>query len=356
MNDANKEKRALVLQAWGGDQGRHMVDESAGQLGYLCEYVQEPLPNFGWNNVMGKVVKWYGPSVKAAIRGLHRRSSADVILCCDPMCGLLMVFMARLLHLKLPPVVISMFLFRNWQLAFMDKLRHSFANYGLVRVQKIICFSSYEMARYRKEFPRHAEKLVFVPVGNDSTMLDIEKENERVLKTPPMPYVFSGGTTNRDYKTLIKAMATMPEVKIKIIARKQNFPGVTPNLEWLQDVYGADFERSIFDSQVVVLPLFDHCFSSGQLTLLKAMELGKAIVASDVPGVRDYLTNEHDGLFVPAEDAGAMAAAIKKLLDDEKERARIGNNARRTFSSKYTQEQSISGIFSCVDEVVRGDT
>ena len=86
------------------------------------------------------------------------------------------------------------------------------------------------------------------------------------------------------------------------------------------------------------------------------MELGKAIVASDVPGVRDYLTNEHDGLFVPAEDAGAMAAAIKKLLDDEKERARIGNNARRTFSSKYTQEQSISGIFSCVDEVVRGDT
>ncbi|MHB8160073.1 MAG: glycosyltransferase family 4 protein [Thermoleophilia bacterium] len=350
----NQQKKVLVLQAWGGERGERLVDSCADQLGYTCEFIREPLPTFAYSNVFGKIATWYWPSTKAALKALRRRSEPDVILCSDPMCGLVMVFLARLFHLKLPPVVISMFLFRNWKPAFMDKLRHSFANYGLMRVQKIICFSSFEVDRYRREFPRHADKFFFVNVGNDPTVLDLDKELQRVLTNPPTPYVFSGGATNRDYKTLVDAMATMQEVKIKIIARKQNFPGVTPNLEFMHDVYGADFERSIFDAQVIVLPLFDHCFSSGQLTLLKAMELGKAIVASDVPGVRDYLTNEHNGLLVPAEDAGAMTTAIKKLLDDETERVRIGNNAQMTFSSKYTQEQSISDIFSCVDEVVRG--
>lgn len=232
----------------------------------------------------------------------------------------------------------------------MDRVRHSFANYGLARVQKILCFSSFETGRYQKEFPKHAAKIFFVNVGNDPTVLDLEKEQERTLQNAPQPYVFSGGTTNRDYNTLIKAMHTMPDIMVKIIARKQNFPGDSPNLKFLNDVYGAEFERSIFDSQVVVLPLFNHCFSSGQLTLLKAMELGKAIIASDVPGVKDYITDEHDGILVPSEDVDAMASAIRTLLNDEVERARLGNNAQKTYREKFTQEQSISAIFSYVHE------
>jgi len=207
-------KLALVLQPWGGEAGAKLVQQCADEYGLSCEMIQESLP-FDWNNIFSKIVRWYGPSVRTAVKGLRRRSGKDVILACDPMCGLIFAALAKTLRLKHPPMVISMFLLRPWKSRFMDRLRHVFANYGLAHVGTIICFSSSEVDRYRREFPRHANKLVFVPVGCDPTILDPEEEKQWVSLEPPEPYVFSGGTTNRDYGTLVVAMASLPDVKLK---------------------------------------------------------------------------------------------------------------------------------------------
>lgn len=341
----SKKQSALVLQPWGGVEGAKLVEECAEENGLSCEMIQEYLP-FDWNNIFSKVIRWYGPSIRTALKGLRRRRGNDVILACDPMCGLIFAAVARTFRLEHPPMVISMFLLRPWKYAFMDRLRHIFANYGLVRVSRIICFSSYEVDRYRREFPRHAAKLVFVPVGCDPTILDLEKERARAAAGPRRDYVFSGGTTNRDYKTLALAMAGLPEVLLKIFAKKKDFPGKLPNLEFLDNVYGADYERAVCDASLVVLPLYDQCFSSGQLTLLRAMELGKPIVASDVPGVRDYITDGSDGVLVPPGDPEAMAAAIKDLLANGERQRELGARARETHQSRFTQKMSVCAIVS----------
>jgi len=334
---------ALILQPWGGDEGAGLVEECASELGLSCEMIQEPLP-FDWESNWSKLVKWYGPSLRVAIKGLRSRRSKDVVLSFDPMCGLIFASLARMLHLKTPPMVISMFLLRPWKSEFMDRLRHIFADYGLKRVRKIICFSSYEVARYSREFPRHAAKLAFVPVGTDPTILDLEAEAARQKQEPPQPYVFSGGTTNRDYHTLAGAIRRLPDTRFKIIAKKGDFPGEQSNLEFLDNVYGANYERAVLDSTIVVLPLYDQCFASGQLTLLRAMELGKPVVASDVPGVRDYITDGEDGVLVSAGDEAAMTEAIVRLLDDPDGRLRLGANARETHQGRFTQKMSVSGI------------
>lgn len=344
-------KQALVIQPWGGKEGERLVGECAREFGYQCKFVDVPLPNFGWTNVIGRAIRWYGPSIKAAIKGLRNRKGKDVILCCNPMSGLILVALARLMRIDLPPVVISMFLFRPWKPAFMDKLRHAFANIGLKRVDRIICFSSYEVDRYKVEFYKHADKITFVPVGNDSTMLDIEEENKRIKEKPPETYVFSGGSSNRDYPLLVDAMADFPEIKVKIVGRKRNYPGAAPNLDFMQDVFGVPFERAIFDASIVVMPLYDKNYSSGQLTLLKAMELGKPIVASDVPGIRDYVTDGENVILVPAGDREALSNAIGKLLEDESERERLGRNAQETHKNKFTQKMSQMAIFSQTAEV-----
>ena len=338
-------KLALVLQPWGGEAGVKLVEQCAIEHGLSCVMIQEFLP-FDWNNIFSKIVRWYGPSVRTAVKGIKQRSGKDVILACDPMCGLIFAAIARTFRLKLPPMVISMFLLRPWKYRFMDRMRSIFANYGLARVGTIICFSSYEVDRYRQEFPRHADKLVFVPVGCDPTILDLEVEKRRVESASPETYVFSGGTTNRDYGTLVSAMASLPDVKLKIIAKKKDYPGTLNGMEFLENVYGADYERAVYDATVVVLPLFDQCFSSGQLTLLRAMELGKPVVASDVPGVRDYITSGHDGVLVPPGDAAAMSAAITGLLADQGKRRELGNRARETHQSRFTQKMSICAIVS----------
>jgi glycosyltransferase involved in cell wall biosynthesis len=52
--------------------------------------------------------------------------------------------------------------------------------------------------------------------------------------------------------------------------------------------------------------------------------MGAAIVASDLPGINEALTDGKTGLLVPQQDPRALGAAIDRLLTDEPLRAGIG--------------------------------
>ena len=57
---------------------------------------------------------------------------------------------------------------------------------------------------------------------------------------------------------------------------------------------------------------------------IEAMLAGRAVVASDVGGLRDVVTHGVTGLTVPPGDPGALAAALDDLLDDPEKRRRFG--------------------------------
>src|SRR5215813_10558892 len=66
------------------------------------------------------------------------------------------------------------------------------------------------------------------------------------------------------------------------------------------------------------------------IVLLEAMAAGAPIVASDIPGYRDVVTNGEEGLLVEAQDPEAIAAAIGQLLDnaDLRESMRLAGQAK----------------------------
>ena len=61
---------------------------------------------------------------------------------------------------------------------------------------------------------------------------------------------------------------------------------------------------------------------------LEAMACGKAAVAPRVGGVVDYMKDGVNGLLVAPKDPQALAAAMRRLLDDPTLRARLGRHAR----------------------------
>jgi glycosyltransferase involved in cell wall biosynthesis len=83
--------------------------------------------------------------------------------------------------------------------------------------------------------------------------------------------------------------------------------------------------------------------------LLEAMALGLPAISFDCPsGPSEIVRREVDGLLVPAEDIVALAAAINRLLSDDRLRNRLGAEAVRVaerFSSEryYARWDAVLG-------------
>jgi glycosyltransferase involved in cell wall biosynthesis len=89
------------------------------------------------------------------------------------------------------------------------------------------------------------------------------------------------------------------------------------------------------------------------LTLFEAMALGKAVVASDIPGIAEVLAPSGAGVLVPVEDPGALAHAIDELLGNEQRRRALGVAALTLVRDRYTLDGMIEASIAVLGDVVR---
>jgi len=91
-------------------------------------------------------------------------------------------------------------------------------------------------------------------------------------------------------------------------------------------------------ASMLVLPNSSSAISERYTSPLKLFEyltLGRPIVASDLPAVREVLTHERTALLVPPDDPPALARALERLASDERLAASLGQ-AAHALSSQYT--------------------
>jgi glycosyltransferase involved in cell wall biosynthesis len=65
------------------------------------------------------------------------------------------------------------------------------------------------------------------------------------------------------------------------------------------------------------------------VSVLEAMACGLCVVSTDVGGIPYLLESQRNALLVPANAPDAIAAAVKRLLEDQELAARLSQNARR---------------------------
>jgi len=167
--------------------------------------------------------------------------------------------------------------------------------------------------------------------------------------------VFAGGDSLRDYKPLLNAAHEI-DAKVTIASRRlDGRPGLPANVS-VGEVSPQRFAELNRRAAVVVVALADSSDrSAGQQSYLNAMALGKPVVVTDAPGVRDYVEDRRTGLIVPLADPSAMSSALRWLLDPQnrEEVNRIGRRARDTVRSRFTWRNYIASIIGVVEEVQR---
>ena len=86
------------------------------------------------------------------------------------------------------------------------------------------------------------------------------------------------------------------------------------------------------------------------LALLEAMAVGKAVVATDVGGIKEILKDGQVGLLVPPQDPKTMADKIVYLLRHETERVRFGARAYQE-SRQYSLDGYVRNLETLYEAV-----
>lgn len=97
-----------------------------------------------------------------------------------------------------------------------------------------------------------------------------------------------------------------------------------------------DIAELLAQFDVFVLPsIAEAC----PMAVLEAMAMEKPIIASNVGGIPEQITDGESGWLVPSKDPDALAAAISEALNDEGERQRRAQKARERSISAFSLER-----------------
>jgi glycosyltransferase involved in cell wall biosynthesis len=94
-----------------------------------------------------------------------------------------------------------------------------------------------------------------------------------------------------------------------------------------------DIVDELYCTTIFVLPSLSEGMSN---VLLEAMACGLPVVATDVGGNSDVITDRHNGLLVSARDPAGLCAAMRELIENEDLSQRLGKEARKTIERNYS--------------------
>ena len=89
------------------------------------------------------------------------------------------------------------------------------------------------------------------------------------------------------------------------------------------------------------------------LVILEAMATGKPVIATDIAGVPDMITDGVDGFLVEEKNVEQIAEKLSVLLEDEVLCKEIGENARKKVVEKFSWDMIAEQILDVYEEVLR---
>jgi glycosyltransferase involved in cell wall biosynthesis len=90
------------------------------------------------------------------------------------------------------------------------------------------------------------------------------------------------------------------------------------------------------------------------LTVLEALRAGLPVVASDVGGVREAVSDGETGYVVPPGDEASLARRLAEVAGDPTMREKMGAAGRRLYETRFTSERMVAETLGVYDAVLAG--
>jgi Glycosyl transferases group 1 len=229
--------------------------------------------------------------------------------------------------------------------ALYGGLRGLTARAVLSRVDRFVVHSRAEVSRYARWLQLPLNRFRFVHLQRAPIPIE-ETEDER------HPFVLAMGSARRDYGTFFEAVRNTGFPTI-VVAARHALGGLTvpDNVEVRSSLSVHECHRLAQRARVNVVPVLNQETASGQVTLLEAMRMGRAVVATRCIGSEDYIEDGVTGLLVEPRSVESLGRAIERLWSDAGLRARLARDAERFVIKHCSDEAAGESLGRILDEV-----
>jgi glycosyltransferase involved in cell wall biosynthesis len=218
-------------------------------------------------------------------------------------------------------------------------------------VDKVLVYSPIQQEHAINAWRVPREGVNLIPYCTDTDFFrpeeDIEVKDEQIC---------SVGSEWRDQKTLLRVIAEMPDITLKMTSyspwtkQVQTVPGhELPHNAKVGRYEYIDLRRLYASSMFCVVPLQNADFAAGITAILEGMAMGKPVISTATVGMHPGIIKDgENGLLVPPNDPNALAIAIRRLRNDRDLCIRVGFNARRWVEQNATLHHWVDNIAEAI--------
>jgi glycosyltransferase involved in cell wall biosynthesis len=249
--------------------------------------------------------------------------------------------------------------------------------YNLKTANCIICVSEQGKIHLVTNWNVPVEKIVVFPNAADVQRFrpypETRSEVRTSLRVNSNPLIIFVGNFYiwHDITTLLNAFAqvilTYPETRLiligdgsqrEVMMNHANNIGIGHAVKFTGLMAHDEIPRLLGAADIAVAPYpkMKHEMWLSPIKLFEYLASGTAVIASAIGQLTNVIIDGYNGLLVPPGDTSAMAAAIKRLIEDSSMRSELGQHAREDAVSKYSWENYISRLERLFNAVIAGGT
>lgn len=158
----------------------------------------------------------------------------------------------------------------------------------------------------------------------------------------------------REYATAALALkARHPHARFQLVGWRDPGPDTVGEDELQGWIAGGiehmgrldDVRPAIAAARIYVLPSYRE---GTPCSVLEAMAMGRPVITTDAPGCRETVVDGVNGLRVPPRDAGALEAAMERLILHPEQAAAMGEASLERVRARYDVHRVNAQILSAV--------
>ena len=234
-------------------------------------------------------------------------------------------------------------------------LRRIFPCWG----QKVIAISGQVKDHLIFDFKVDEKKIMVVNNGIDINRFYTGKD--LVIGNVPVVGIIARLSEVKGHVYLIKAMKIVlekfPSAKLLVVGEGKMYNVLVNLVRNMNIEKSVEFIMRTEDTRVELAMMDIFVMSSLEeglgLALMEAMASGKAVVGTDVGGIKSLIKNNVNGLLVKPADPESLAAAITQLINDPEKAKVYAREATKFIYGNFSLDKMCDGTEGVYLECVR---